>query len=88
VWDVAARTGTITELAEQLVKLAIDKVTVESTSDYWRIWYYLLEDAGLDVQLVKFPGCEERARSAQNRPVDRTTEATSGRVRAWSGWAG
>ena len=52
VWDVPARTGAITELAEQLVKLGIDKVTVESTSDYWRIWYYLLEDAGLDVQLV------------------------------------
>ncbi|WP_018791519.1 IS110 family transposase [Salinispora arenicola] len=26
--------------------------SVESTSDYWRIWYYLLESAGLDVQLV------------------------------------
>ena len=37
VWDVPARTGAITELAEQLVKLGIDKVTVESTSDYWRI---------------------------------------------------
>ena len=34
VWDVPARTGAITELAEQLVKLGIDKVTVESTSDY------------------------------------------------------
>ena len=52
VWDVPARTGAITELAEQLVELGIEKVTVESTSDYWRIWYYLLEDAGLDVQLV------------------------------------
>jgi transposase len=52
VWDVPARTGAITELAEQLMKLGIEKVTVESTSDYWRIWYYLLEDAGLDVQLV------------------------------------
>jgi transposase len=26
---------------------------VESTSDYWRIWFYLLEAAGLDVQLVR-----------------------------------
>ena len=65
VWDVPARTGAITELAEQLVELGIEKVTVESTSDYWRIWYYLLEDAGLDVQLVN--SREERARSAQNR---------------------
>jgi transposase len=52
VWDVPARTGAITELAEQLVELGIEKVSVESTSDYWRIWYYLLEDAGLDAQLV------------------------------------
>jgi transposase len=27
-------------------------VTLESTSDYWRIWYYVLEAAGLAVQLV------------------------------------
>ena len=46
VWDLPARSGAITELAEHLVKLGIDKVTVESTSDYWRIWYYLLEDQG------------------------------------------
>jgi len=49
---VAATTGAITELAAQLVVDRIDRVTVESTSDYWRIWYYLLESAGLSVQLV------------------------------------
>src|SRR5215467_12863216 len=27
-------------------------VTLESTADYWRIWYYVLESAGLAVQLV------------------------------------
>ena len=36
-------------------------MTVESTSDYWRIWFYLLEAAGLDVQLVN-------AREARNMP--------------------
>ncbi len=61
VWDVSARTCAITELAEQLVELRIEKVTVESTSDYWRIWYYLLEDQGLDVQLVN-------ARDVKNVP--------------------
>jgi transposase len=61
VWDVPARTGAITELAAQLVELGIGKVTVESTSDYWRIWYYLLEDAGLDAQLVN-------ARDVKNLP--------------------
>ena len=47
VWDVAATSGAVTELAEHLVGQGIEKVTVESTSDYWRIWYYLLEAAGL-----------------------------------------
>jgi hypothetical protein len=42
VWDVAATTGAITGLGEHLVEARIEKVTVESTSDYWRIWYYLL----------------------------------------------
>ncbi|RZL70011.1 MAG: IS110 family transposase, partial [Rhodococcus sp. (in: high G+C Gram-positive bacteria)] len=53
--------GAVTDLAEQLVELEIEKVTVESTSDYWRIWYYLLEAAGLDVQLVN-------ARDVKNVP--------------------
>jgi len=52
VWEVSARTGAIGELSEQLIEWGIEKVTVESTSDYWRIWYYLLEAAGLSVQLV------------------------------------
>jgi transposase len=61
VWDVTARTGAVTELGEQLVGSGIEKVTVESTSDYWRIWYYLLEAAGLSVQLVN-------ARDVKNVP--------------------
>ncbi len=56
VWEVSARTGVIGELAQQLIELDVEKVTVESTSDYWRIWYYLLEAAGLDVQLVNARG--------------------------------
>src|SRR6476659_8815405 len=61
VWDVPARTGAVSELAEQLIESGVEKVTVESTSDYWRIWYYLLEAAGLDVQLVN-------ARDVKNVP--------------------
>ena len=67
VWDVPARTGAVGELAEQLIVAGVEKVTVESTSDYWRIWYYLLEAAGLSVQLVNAPGCEECAGPAQDR---------------------
>jgi transposase len=61
VWEVPARTGAVGELGEQLIELGVEKVTVESTSDYWRIWYYLLEAAGLSVQLVN-------ARDVKNVP--------------------
>jgi transposase len=44
--------GAVSELAAQLAELGIEKVTIESTSDYWRVWYYLLEADGLDMQLV------------------------------------
>jgi len=61
VWDVPARTGAVAELAEHLLAEGIEKVTVESTSDYWRIWFYVLEAAGLSVQLVN-------ARDVKNVP--------------------
>ncbi|HEV8648061.1 MAG TPA: IS110 family transposase [Actinomycetes bacterium] len=61
VWEVAATTGAIIQLGEQLVGQGIEKVTVESTSDYWRGFYYLLEAAGLGVQLVN-------AREVKNVP--------------------
>lgn len=61
VWDVKATTNAVTELGEYLVAQGIEKVTVESTSDYWRIWFYLLEACGLDVQLVN-------ARDVKNVP--------------------
>ncbi len=52
VWQVDATTGAILELADHLACEGIEKVTLESTSDYWRPWFYLLEARGLDVQLV------------------------------------
>jgi transposase len=52
VWEVPATTNAITSLCEKLLTLGIEKVTLESTSDYWRIWFYLFEAAGLDVQLA------------------------------------
>lgn len=61
VWDVAATTNAVTALGMHLVGLGIEKVTIESTSDYWRIWFYLLEAVGLDVQLVN-------AREVKNVP--------------------
>jgi transposase len=61
VWTVAARANAVIELGDHLRGLQIQVVTLESTSDYWRIWYVLLEAAGLTVQLVN-------ARHAKNVP--------------------
>lgn len=61
VFDVNATTGAVMGLAGHLIGMDIEKVTVESTSDYWRIWFYLLEAQGLDVQLVN-------ARDVKNVP--------------------
>ncbi|WP_433509423.1 IS110 family transposase [Nonomuraea sp. CA-143628] len=61
VWDVEARTNAIIELADHLACQQVELITVESTSDYWRIFFYLLEARGLTVQLVN-------ARDAKNVP--------------------
>jgi transposase len=58
---VQATSRAVIELGDHLACQGIEKVTVESTSDYWRIWFYLLEAAGLDVQLVN-------ARETRNVP--------------------
>jgi transposase len=38
VWTVKARKAAVGELGRRLVREGIEKVTLESTSDYWRIW--------------------------------------------------
>ena len=52
VWEVPSTTNAIIELAEQLAGEGIERVVVESTSDYWRPFVYLLEARGLVVWLV------------------------------------
>jgi hypothetical protein len=51
IWTVKARMNTIRALGRQLRKDGIEIVTLESTSDYWRIWFFVLEACGLAVQL-------------------------------------
>ena len=42
VWTVRARMGTIGTLGRQLARSGIEMVTLESTSDYVRIWFFVL----------------------------------------------
>jgi transposase len=64
VEEVPARSGEVLALAERLLRDGVELVVMESTSDYWRMWYYLLEAAGLCVQLVN----SRQARQLAGRP--------------------
>lgn len=61
VWDVQATTGSIVALADELAGLAVERVVLEATSDYWRPFFYLLEARGLCVWVVN-------ARDVKNVP--------------------
>jgi transposase len=52
VWQVDADYGSVAALMDHLRSEGIQRLVLESTSDYWRIWYYLAEAAGLQVWLV------------------------------------
>ena len=52
VFDVGTTTGAIMALADELAEEGVERVVVESTSDYWRPFVYLLEARGLVVWLV------------------------------------
>jgi transposase len=64
VWTVKARMASIRTLGRQLKRDGIEMVTLESTSDYWRIWFFVLEAAGVAVQLVN----AAQARNLPGRP--------------------
>ena len=62
--EVPATAREILALAGRLLADGVELVVMEATSDYWRIWYYLLEAAGLHVQLVN----PAHARQLAGRP--------------------
>ncbi|HEV3292500.1 MAG TPA: IS110 family transposase [Streptosporangiaceae bacterium] len=64
VEEVPARGREVMALAGRLLADGVELVVMESTSDYWRIWFYLLEAAGLRVQLVN----SRQARQLAGRP--------------------
>jgi transposase len=86
IWTVAARMGAVRALGRQLREDGIEIVTLESTSDYWRIWFFVLEACGLAVQLVN----AAQARNLPGRPkTDLLTELrgefppVSGQIASW-----
>ncbi len=64
VEEVPATAKAILALAVRLIADGAELVVMESTPDYWRMWYYLLEGAGLSVQLVN----PAHARQLAGRP--------------------
>jgi transposase len=59
-------TSQILALREYLIAERITCAVMEATGDYWKPFYYLLEDAGFDVLLVN-------ARHVKNLPVPRAS---------------
>jgi transposase len=76
IWDnVPATRARIAELGQELLRCQVQMVTLESTSDYWRIWYYVLESTGLAVHLVS----ASQAKNLKGRPkTDPLTELPGG----------
>src|SRR6202000_3186166 len=64
VEEVPATAREVLALAGRLLADGVELVVMEATSDYWRIWYYLLESAGLNVRLVN----PSHARQLAGRP--------------------
>jgi transposase len=60
-----AMTNDVKRLADYLLGQEVGLVVIEATGDYWRQFYFLLEDKGLNVQLV-------HAKEARNLPGRKT----------------
>ncbi|HET9896732.1 MAG TPA: IS110 family transposase, partial [Streptosporangiaceae bacterium] len=61
---VPATVPAIGKLAAELKAAGVQMVSMEATSDYWRIWFAVLEEAGLAVRLVN----SSQARNLPGRP--------------------
>jgi transposase len=81
IWDsVPAMRAQIAELGRELLGNKVQMVTLESTSDYWRAWFYVLESIGLTVQLVS----ASQARNLKGRPkTDKLDAMWLARLTQW-----
>jgi hypothetical protein len=60
IWTVKARMGTVRQLGRQLKKGGIEIVTLESASDYWRIWFDRARSYALCVGSRNYPSITRR----------------------------
>ena len=67
--DLGALTSQILALRDHLVAESVTLVVMEATGDYWKPFYYLLEDGPFEVMLVN-------ARHVKNLPGERPTSQT------------
>ena len=65
-----ATTSRVLALREHLIDAQVRCVVMEATGDYWKPFYYLLEDAGFEVMLVN-------ARRVKNLPGRKTDVSDS-----------
>ena len=79
IWeDVPAMRAQIAELGRELLRNKVQMVTLESTSDYWRVWFYVLESTGLAVQLVS-----RRRQEPKGAKTDRLDAMWLARLTQW-----
>ena len=70
VWQVSATTNTIMTLADELVAVGVERVVVESTSDYWRAFVYLFQAAIIDEAHLLTPQQLEEIRLLTSADMD------------------
>jgi transposase len=72
----ASTTNAILRLREHLIAERVTLVVMEATGDYWKPFYYLLEDAGFEVMLVN----ARQVKNLPGRKSDLLTELSAGSV--------
>ena len=79
VEEVPATAREILALAGRLLADGVELVVMESTSDYWRIWYYLLEARRAERAAGELAACPAAGRAAEDRPAGRAVDRPAGR---------
>ena len=80
----ASTTNAVLRLREHLVAERVSLVVMEATGDYWKPFYYLLEDAGFEVMLVN----ARQVKNLPGRKSDVSDAVWLARASALTGWSG